>query len=210
MLDALGLDKRNADKLRLLPDGKLFTLVIDVPTYSDQWIDIGTMLAENWKAAGINASARSVDPALWGQRRLANDYDVTIMTGGGGFASLTKGELNNYTGFNNFDWPNTFNSGNFIWRDTKGADGVEPSAAIKRLWDLGAATLVEPDKDKRLANVKEILQIHKDNLYVLGIGTRLPAIYLVKNYIKNVPALDPSWSYGMTGHGRPEQYYMDK
>ena len=24
----------------------------------------------------------------------------TIMTGGGGFASLTKGEFNNYTGFN--------------------------------------------------------------------------------------------------------------
>jgi peptide/nickel transport system substrate-binding protein len=81
LLDGLGMDKRNADKLRLLPDGSLFTLVIDVPTYSDQWIDIGTMIAEDWKAVGINASARTVDPALWGQRRLANDYDVTIMTG---------------------------------------------------------------------------------------------------------------------------------
>ena len=48
--------------------------------------------------------------------------------------------------------------------------------------------------------VKEILQIHKDNLFVLGIGTRLPAIYLVKNYVKNVPA---ARSFMELWHDRP-------
>jgi peptide/nickel transport system substrate-binding protein len=210
MLDELGLDKKNSDGMRLLPDGNVFTIVIDVPTYSEQWIDIGTMIAEDWKAVGINASARTVDPSLWGQRRMANDFDATIMTGGGGFASLTRGEVNNYTGFQGFDWPQTFSSGNYIWRDTKGTDGVEPLPAISRLWELGSAIVIEPNEAKRLDMVKEILQIHKDNLFILGIGTRLPAIYLVKNYVKNVPQLDPSWSYGMTGHGRPEQYFLDK
>jgi peptide/nickel transport system substrate-binding protein len=210
MLDDLGLNKRNANGMRLLPDGNVFSIVIDVPMYSTQWIDIGTMLAKNWQDVGINASARSVDPALWGQRILANDFDATIMTGGGGFAVLSKTEVNNYTGYRNFDWPLFFSSGNWIWRNTKGTDGIEPSAAIKRLWELGAALVLEPDKDKQLAMVKEIFQIHKDNLFILGIGVRLPASYLVKNYVKNVPPLNVDWAYGETGHGRPEQYYIDK
>jgi hypothetical protein len=58
--------------------------------------------------------------------------------------------------------------------------------------------------------IKEVFQIHKDNLFILGIGVRLPASYLVKNYVKNVPPLNVDWAYGETGHGRPEQYYIDK
>ncbi|MCE5259304.1 MAG: ABC transporter substrate-binding protein [Chloroflexi bacterium] len=211
MLDALGLDKKNADGMRLLPDGNVFSIVIDVPNYASQWIDIGTMLAENWKAVGINCSARSIDPSLWGQRMTANEWDASIFTGGGGFAVLSKTEIRCYTGYDGIgQWPVWFQSGNHIWRLSEGKEGIEPSAAIKRLWELGSAIVIEPDEDKQLTMIKEVLQLHKDNLWILGIGTRLPAIYLVKNYVKNVPPLNVDWAYGETGHGRPEQYFIDK
>lgn len=208
MLDKLGLDKKGADGKRTLADGTAFTIVIDVPTYDKSWIDIGTMIAKNWQDVGINASARSVDPALWNQRWGANDFDCSIHTGGDGFGVVSKNSVNDYSGYRSLGWCTIFTSGNWIWKNTKGTDGVEPNDAIKKMWDLGAAVVIEPDKDKQTALIKQILQIHKDNLFILGIGTRLPASYLVKNNVHNVPPLGVDWTWGCSGAGRPEQYYI--
>jgi hypothetical protein len=79
---------------------------------------------------------------------------------------------------------------------------------VKQLWDVGAKVVVEPDEAKRMDMIKQILKIHKDNLFILGIGTRLPASYLVKNTVKNVPPLGVDWTWGCSGAGRPEQYYI--
>ena len=210
MLDELGLDKRDADGMRLLPDGNVFNIVIDVPMYATQWIDVGTMVAKNYEDVGIKATARSIDPALWGQRMAANDFEATMQAGTGAIHALTTSVMNEWTGYTGMGWTTYFASGNYIWRTTKGSDGIEPSAAIKRFWELGTAIVIEPDEDKRIAILKEILEIHKDNLFVLGISTRLPGLYLVKNYVKNVGAYSPGWNVGNGGHARPEQFYIDK
>jgi peptide/nickel transport system substrate-binding protein len=209
LLDTLGMDKRGADGKRQLPDGSEFTIVIDVPTFDKSWIDVGTMIAKNWADVGINASARSVDPALWGQRIQANDFDCSIHTGGDGFQVLSKNSVNDYTGYRSISWCTYFSSGYWIWRNSGGTSGVEPVDAVKQLWDLGTKVVIEPDKDKQIALVKQIIQIHKDNLFILGIGTRLPASYLVKNNVKNVPPLGVDWTWGCSGAGRPEQYYIE-
>jgi peptide/nickel transport system substrate-binding protein len=209
MLDELGLNRKNAAGKRLLPNGQVLSLVIDVPTYSDSWINIGIQIAECWQAVGIDATARAIDPSLWNQRTSSNDYDCCIMTGGGGFAVPSPGEINNYTGYRNRDWPTTFMSGHIIYRSTEGKEGIAPDADIRRLWELGSAALIEPDQAKLKAQLQEIFDIHKKNLYVLGIGTRLPAIYIQKSTIHNVPPLFVDWLYGVGGHGVPSQYFFD-
>jgi peptide/nickel transport system substrate-binding protein len=209
MLDALGLNRKNAAGKRLLPDGRVLTLVIDVPTYADDWINIGTQIAECWQAVGLDVSARAIAPSQWDQRVQSNDYDVSVMTGFGGFAVPSPSEINAYTGYNNYDWPVAYQVGNIIWRTTGGKDGFEPDADIKRLWELGSAAVVEGDSAKRDALIKDIFSIHKKNQYVLGIGTRLPFLYIVKNTMHNVPPLEVGYVMGAGGHGRSSQYYLD-
>jgi peptide/nickel transport system substrate-binding protein len=209
LLDSIGLNRKNSAGKRLLSNGAAFTLVIDVPNYSPDWIDIGNQIAACWQAAGIDVTARSIDPSLWGQRTLSNDFDVSIMTGGGGFLFPSPGEINSYTGYNNIDWPTTFQNGHLIYKQTKGESGIAPDADIQKLWELGTAAVVEPNNARRDTMLKEIFALHKKNLYILGIGTRLPYPYIVKNNLHNVAPLNNDWGMGHGGHARSSQYYLD-
>lgn len=212
MLDELGMTNYDADGYRLAPDGNPFALVISVPNYADEWIDIGEMLAKQWREnVKVNITANSIDPSLWNERCDANDFDMSIHTGGSAWATYSLTELNNWAYYRGFGWSSRFMSGNYMWRNDPSQEGaVEPLPEIKRLWELGFAIIEEVDEAKREEMRKEIFQIHKDNLFVLGIGTRLPAIWLLKNYMHNVWPLDQSWSFGFTGHARPEQYWIDQ
>lgn len=213
MLDELGMTEYDSNGYRKAADGNNFALVIDVPNYADEWIDIGEMIASHWREnVKVNVTANSIDPSLWNERCTANDFDISIHTGSSAWGTYAELELNNWAFYRSYGWGSRLISGNFIWR-TSGADAdgaVEPLPEIQRLWDLGWAAVVEPDEAKREEMREEIFQIHKDNLFILGIGVRLPSIYLVKNYVKNVPQLDQDWAFGCAGHARPEQFWIDQ
>jgi len=209
MLDELGLDKRNSAGFRLMPNGEELVIVIDVPNFDPSWIDVGIMVADCLVAAGINASATSIDPPLWGERREANDFDMTMMTGGGGFPTVSLGNINDYTGAINRDWPVTFQFG-YINMRMADEDLSDVPPEILELWELGTKIIAEPNADTREKLLQDIFDIHRENLFILGIGTRLPGFYLVKDYVHNVPHLDLDWSFGNTGHGRPSQYFFEQ
>lgn len=208
LLDGLGLTSKNGDGFRLMRNGKVLSIVIEVPAYSNQWLDVANMIASYWQKIGINASTKSVDTSLWETHCASNSFDCTVFTGGGGFEALSDLTVNDYTGYDYFAWPQRFAAGAYTWRSTKGQGGVEPPQYIKDLWDLGEKLVQEPDKQQQQQDVEQILKIHRDNLLVLGVCSRLPALYLVKNNVHNVPTLSPSWAYGYTGHGSPDQYYI--
>ena len=58
--------------------------------------------------------------------------------------------------------------------------------------------------------IKELIQIWKDGLYSLGIGTRLPAINIIKNNFHNVSGLDQDWSFGYCGSSRGDTYWVEQ
>ena len=187
LLDGLGLAKGD-DGWRTLPDGSQFVLVIEVPSFADDWIDYGNMLASQWQKLGINVTARSIAPSLWGELMNANDYDITIFTGGGGAAYLDKTTINDYTGAFYYDWPLRYQSGNQLWKsEPNNAAAFEPDEDVANLWELGTELFSTTDTAKQDELLAQIFQIHKDQLFILGIGTRLPTFRLFKNYLRNVP-----------------------
>ena len=207
MLDEIGLDNRNSAGIRLLANGEPLSMIIDVPTFNDLWLDLALAVADYWREVGMIVSVNSLEPALWTQRREANDFDVSANTGDG-FAVLSQSALNSYTGFLSAAWGNFYQQGFIIERIAQRTDGMEVPADIQRLWELGAAIVTEVNEARRLELLNEVFQIHKDNLFVVGIGTRLPGIYIVGNHFKNVPPLDGDWGFGATGHGRASQYFI--
>ena len=210
LLDGLGLTARGADGYRLLPDGSEFVMVIEVPTFSDEWIDYGNMLAANWQAIGLNVTARAIAPNLWNELMEGNNYDITIFTGGGGMLALNKTTINDYTGFSYFDWPLRYQAGNILWRTNPEAENaVEPDENVKKLWELGEKLYVTTDIEEQNAILNEIFQIHKDQLFILGIGTRLPSLMLVKDYMRNVPDYHNTSDRYLQAY-RPETIWIDE
>ena len=208
LLDSIGLNKKNAKGIRMLDDKRTFDIVIQVPGYSNQWNDVANMIAGYWQAVGINASTKYVDTSLWEINCVGNNFDCTVFTGGGGFEILSDLSVNDYTGYDFLAWPQRYAAGAYTWRSSNGTGGVEPMQCIKDLWEIGNNLVKETDKQRQEEYVRQILRIHKDNFLIMGVCSRLPAIYLVSNKMRNVPVLSPSWNYGYTGHGNPEQYWI--
>ena len=212
MLDDLGLDNRNAAGTRLMANGEPLNIVIDVPSFVPFWNDFGLFYADNFSAVGINTVVNFLDPSLWDERKGANDFDATAMGSSGGFATLSLQEINDWTGYLGWGWTTAFQRGFIMNRSALAAgEDVEPMdvpAEIQRLWELGAEVAVEVDANRRAQLIDEIFQIHKDNLFVLGLSTRLPAIWIVGDNFRNVPTLVWDWPFGTGGTGRPSQYFF--
>ena len=207
LLDEMGLTERDATGMRLMPNGQPITLIIDVPLFDAAFIDLGIAVADYFRAVGIDASANSLEPALWSQRGLANEWDGAMMRGSGGFPWGSLHDINDYTGFRNASWM-IYYQNEFIRSRLRGepVDDVPPE--VLRLWELGTMASQEINEARRNEIFEEIFQIHKDNLFVLGIGTILPGIYVVNNRMGNVPPLHADWDFGHGGHGRPSQYFF--
>ncbi|MBC7319285.1 ABC transporter substrate-binding protein, partial [bacterium] len=189
LLDEMGL-KRGPDGYRLRPDGKPLIITIETATIQ-WWIDTANLVAEYWKKVGINTAIKPEDSTLWGVRRRSALYDVTLFAGAQGLGALTKSQLDTYTlrGLPEIA---------ARWQSKELQKEISPK--IRHLIALGDQVLVEPDKKRREKLVWEILNVHKEELYYIGICERLPKIWIVKNTFRNVPVVIPTTDeLGATG-----------
>lgn len=211
MLDALGMTTYDGNGYRQTANGEEFSLVITCPNYDSQWIEIMEMIASQWRAnLKINVVATEVDPSLWDTRMRANDFDITNCTGHSGFSYLSTTSLDCWTGYLATQWNRFFMIGAYGWNEDGENEGnaCEPTPEILRLWEIGQSVVVENDAATRDALIREALQIQTDNLYVIGICRRLPAIIIAKNNMRNVDGLNQDWAFGFAATSRPDTYWI--
>ncbi|MCY4522481.1 MAG: ABC transporter substrate-binding protein [Caldilineaceae bacterium] len=73
ILDEMGLAARGEDGFRLGPDGEPFEIIFEPAPHSQDHIPMTEMIAEHWKAVGINTSVKAGEWSLISQRWLANE-----------------------------------------------------------------------------------------------------------------------------------------
>lgn len=83
ILDGLYPEK-NADGIRLGPDGNPITIVIDVTSNQQNNIDAMGLIEGYWAAVGIDAQINSIDRSLLYTRKDSNEHDATVWGGDGG------------------------------------------------------------------------------------------------------------------------------
>jgi peptide/nickel transport system substrate-binding protein len=189
LLDEIGL-KKGPDGYRVRPDGKPFTITIETTTIQ-WWIDTANLVAEYWKKVGINTAVKPEDNTLWSVRRRGALYDVTLYAGAQGLGALTKFQLETYT---------LRTLPEILERYQKKETLKDIPPKIRHLLALGDQISVEPDLKRREKLVWGILNVHKDELYLIGICERLPKIWIVKNTFRNVPSTIPTTDeLGATG-----------
>jgi peptide/nickel transport system substrate-binding protein len=186
------LPKKDANGMRLLPDGKPFSFVIEISNSFKEQVDAGNMVAKYWQAVGVNAQAKPEDRSLMYQRKNMNDLDA--MTWGGEAGMGTILDPRNFFPYSNeaawgVAWANWYNGG----RD---ANAEEPPAEIKKMMDLydqAKATASVEGQNKIMA---ELLQLAADYFPCIGISTAPMSYGIVKNTMGNAPKkLVNSWPY---------------
>ena len=186
------LPEKNDEGFRLRPDGKVFTIVIEIANANIDQVDTGNMIAKYWKAVGIMAEAKSEDRSLMYERKNNNDLDAMIWGGEGGFNPI-------------LDPRNFFPNGNesayaVAWAAwyTNPSDPLaeEPPAEVKAMMDKYAEVKSATTWDEQVALMKELLQMSADYFPCLGISTAAKGYGIAKNNMGNVPdVIINSWSY---------------
>src|SRR5207245_2016601 len=163
LLDQLGLTKRDSDGTRLLPSGKRIVLELSVVPAFAAWPDVAQLVAKDWEKVGVKTVVQLREHALHFKMRDNNELMTEMWN------EDTTGFP--FTGNAKFDPRNspilTLGPLYGRWAQTKGVEGVEPPAPVKRIMEIvDQAKTVAPEQQAKLA--QELFRIWVDNLWEVG------------------------------------------
>lgn len=96
------------------------------------------------------------------------------------------------------------------WYASGGETGEEPPAAARRQMELYDELLATTDPAEQASAMAEILEIAREEFWVLGINLQPQEFGVANNRLRNVPDEMPnSWLYPTPAPTNPEQYYID-
>ena len=81
LLDAIGLTKRDADGLRLLPDGRPMELIIDTSGESTEETDVLELIRDSWRKLGIAMFSRPSQREVFRKRVFSGKSMMSVWSG---------------------------------------------------------------------------------------------------------------------------------
>ena len=200
LLDAAGLDRRDEDGIRLLPDGRLLEIVVETAGESTEESDVLELISGSWRGVGIKLFTRPSQREVFRKRIFSGQTVMSVWTGisNGVPTAIMSPEEFTPSNQHQLQWPKW---GQYV--ETNGRTG-EPAdvPAAQELMRLNEAwrRAAEPAEQRRIWH--RILEIHADQVFTIGIvnGTLQPVV--VNNRLRNVPTegiynWDPGAYFGM-------------
>jgi peptide/nickel transport system substrate-binding protein len=205
LLDSIGLDQKDDEGFRLMPDGR--RLVVEMMAVSgafQDWPGIAEMFAQQWKEnVGIAGEVDAVERSLR-NTRLTNNDTMTNFWGADGSEALFL--------FPNHTFAFTWESGmgpmsgqwfqdHSIWHEPTG-----PVREQQLLFEEGAAL----SREQRVEIGKKMRQIGCEQVFYIGTVTDVPAwTAVIKNNMRNIATGFPFTTVGQTpGNTYPETWYF--
>lgn len=209
LLDGIGLTKKDANGLRLLPNGKPATIEISVVPAFGAWPDVALLVSKDWEAVGVKTIVQIRERALhfkmnennelmseiWNEDTSAFPYTGNAKADPRNAPILTMGPL----------WRRWYASG--------GKEGMEPPPAMKRIVEIvDKARTVGPEEQVKLS--QELYRIWADNLFeigTVGLTPMVQGVVVANTKFRNVPpTLGNDWPLRSPGNARTEQFYFAK
>ena len=158
----------------------------------------------HWKEIGIQATVKPEDVALWVTRATAGEHHVSVYGASGGFRPLMD-PVWFFPSASYAYWAPLHG----LWYSSNGRAGVKPTGEIMRLVEIYDEAMTTLDEERQQELVKEAVRLHAENLWRIGVCGGFDALFVVKNYFRNVPDVSFSDNPLLTpGHTHPEQYFM--
>ncbi|WP_273334112.1 ABC transporter substrate-binding protein [Dictyoglomus turgidum] len=182
LLDAIGL-KVGKDGFRIGPDGKPIELIVSFTTYPGS-ANMSTMelIKSYWEKIGIKTIIKQVDRSLYTTQCNSGDIEigVWVMDRMSNVAISAGRLLGTWT-----DGPWAPLYARWYW--TKGQEGEEPTGDIKKIYDLWDEFNRTVDARKRDTIIRQIIALHRKNIWIIGTVGGIPQLVIVNNKLRNVP-----------------------
>jgi len=207
LLDKLGLNKRDKDGFRLLPNGKPLQLTLMVGLGYPMHPDVAELVKAYWEKIGIKTALDVISQDLWWTRVQSNNYQIV------------PHYLEFCEGF--FDWsyssmcvvPNralTYWAPLWgMWYESSGKAGEEPTGEPLKLQKLFSRLITSRTKSEINKIAEEILRTWAKNLWVIPTAGSYKIPIVVKKNFRNVPKeASLAYPYCSPGYLNPEQFFF--
>lgn len=200
LLDEVGLIERDGDGTRKLPDGRLFEIIVESAGERQEEIDALELIKESWREIGVKLFVKPSQRDSLRNRAYSGDLVMAVWEG---FENGLPTSGTNPIGFvpasvDMFTW--------YGWADYYESGGTsgekidyEPA---QRLFDLYKSWLSSADDAERTKIWTEILDIHADQVFSIGVISSVQQPVAVSNKLNNVPknafyGWDPGAQFGV-------------
>jgi len=210
LLDEMGFTARGSDGIRILPDGEPMRLLVETAGERQEVENALQIIADTWRGIGIALVVRPLDRDILRQHVFSGQSMAAVWYGwdNGIPKADTSPDYLAPRAQDFFAWPKW---GQYF--QTNGAAGEQLDMKKPQiLMDLSLEWEETIDPDRRAEIWKEMLKIHADELYGIGILNEAPQPVVVSNRLKNVPqkglwAWDPGAHFGI--HRVDEFFFED-
>ncbi len=208
LLDELGLDKRDADGWRLLPNGKPLSITLEGFSQSTPVMDASELVMAKMQEAGINTGLKGITYDQWWDRIYTSEYQIVTYTKNNMGPLLQPIYPRAYTPVAHStywapEWGN--------WYASEGQAGEEPTGTPRKLQEMFDQVVQTADEAKRVELFTQIYHLYLEFFPDIITVGRSPDPGVVKNNFRNVPdKCYQSWPLRTPALADPEQFFFKK
>lgn len=209
LLDEAGLNNRSGNGIRLLPDGRPFEILIETAGERQEVENALQIITDNWIDIGVRLIMRPLDRDILRNRVYAGTSMAAVWYGwdNGLPRSYTSPDYLAPRHQDFFAWPKWGQYFQTNGEAGEAPDMPEPLRLMQLSHDWDRATT----KKQRSAIWREMLAIHADQVFGIGILAEAPQPVVVNNALRNVPKR-AIWTWEPGAHfgiHRPDEFYFD-
>ena len=192
LLDSIGLDQRDGEGMRLLPDGSRLTVYLDYPAFGKR--DPAELIAEYQRHIGLRVIARYRNSRIWYVELDGLALDLGFGARGGKLNFFV--EPQNYVAMDESHWARGYGrwySQGGLYGDSGATKtgGLEPPVdspyyEVMQIYDRAASA---PTLEEQGEIARDIMLIAADNLWTVNVGIVPPLLIIAKNGLRNLPAV---------------------
>ncbi|KEJ89698.1 ABC transporter substrate-binding protein [Sulfitobacter donghicola] len=209
LLDDMGLTERTPNGLRKLPDGRPMEFVIETAGERQDEENALSIITDTWRELGIRLIMRPLNRDIMRNRIYAGNGMAAVWFGwdNGLPRAETSPQYLAPTQQEFFAWPKW---GQYY--QTMGKNGEAPDMeAPLRLLELEAEWSKISDSKRRSEIWAEMLEIHAQQQFAIGILSGAPQPIVVSKRLRNVPE-KATWAYDPGAHfgiHRVDEFYFE-
>lgn len=210
LLDEMGLTSRDRNGIRLLPDGRPMEFVIETAGERQEVENALAIITDTWRDIGVRLVMRPLDRDILRNRVYTGVTMAAVWFGwdNGLPQAYTPPEYLAPTAQEFFAWPKW---GQYYQTHGMAGEPIDmgPAIELMRLYKDWEHSTDEAERDRIW---REMLAIHADQQFGIGILSEAPQPVVVSHRLKNVPeygkwAWDPGAHFGV--HRIDEFFFSD-
>jgi peptide/nickel transport system substrate-binding protein len=200
LLDEIGLTRRGDEGIRVLPDGRPLELTVETAGESTEEMDVLQLIHDTWLEVGIKIFPKASQREVLRNRVFQGATQVSVWSGleNGVPTRENSPEELAPTTQQQLQWPKW---GQYLETKGKAGEKVDMPVAVE-LANLNQAWNKSGSDELKRKIWEDMLEIHADQVFTIGLVSRVPQPVVVNSRLRNVPEKgiynwDPGAHFGM-------------